>query len=260
MLPATRWPRARPGCARRNRGGRARGRPRGFRVPRGSGPQFEARLEGAAERRDEAAARIREEMELAPEQLLETVGIDLDAGTEDLPGLDVVEIDVTRLRRQRDALGAVNLRAEEDADEIKAERDADRPAEKDDLEAAIAKLRAAIAELNREGRERIIRAFDQVNEKFAELFRHLFGGGEARLVMVDSEDPLEAGLEILCQPPGKKLSTLSLLSGGEQTLTALSADLRRVPVEPGADLRARRGRRAARRRQREPVLRPAWTR
>ena len=95
-------------------------------------------------------------------------------------------------------------------------------AEKDDLKAAIAKLRSAIAELNREGRERILRAFDQVNEKFAELFRHLFGGGEARLVMVDSEDPLDAGLEILCQPPGKKLSSLSLLSGGEQTLTALS--------------------------------------
>ncbi len=177
----------------------------------------EARLEGAAARRDEAAARIREEMDRAPEQLLEMVG----AEAQDLPGLDAVEIDVARLRRQRDALGAVNLRAEEDAAEVKAERDA-IGREKDDLEAAIAKLRAAIAELNREGRERIVRAFDQVNEKFADLFRHLFGGGEARLVMVDSEDPLDAGLEILCQPPGKKLSSLSLLSGGEQTLTALS--------------------------------------
>ncbi|MEE8453979.1 MAG: chromosome segregation protein SMC, partial [Limibaculum sp.] len=181
----------------------------------------EARLEGAAERRDEAAARIREEMDRTPEQLLEMVGAGPEVGGGELPGLDVVEIDVARLRRQRDALGAVNLRAEEDADEIKAERDA-IGAEKDDLEAAITKLRAAIAELNREGRERIVRAFDQVNEKFADLFRHPFGGGEARLVMVDSEDPLEAGLEILCQPPGKKLSTLSLLSGGEQTLTALS--------------------------------------
>ena len=184
---------------------------------RESRARCEARLEGAAERRDEAAARIREEMDLAPERLLETVG----AGAEELPALDAVEIDVARLRRQRDSLGAVNLRAEEDVAEVKAERDA-IGAEKDDLEAAIAKLRAAIAELNREGRERIVRAFDQVNEKFADLFRHLFGGGEARLVMVDSEDPLDAGLEILCQPPGKKLSTLSLLSGGEQTLTALS--------------------------------------
>ena len=179
--------------------------------------RFEARLEGAAERRDEAAARIREEMDVTPEKLLEAVG----AGAENLPALDTVEFDVARLRRQRDSLGAVNLRAEEDAAEVRAERDKIGE-EKDDLKAAIAKLRSGIAELNREGRERIIRAFDQVNEKFANLFRHLFGGGEARLVMVESEDPLDAGLEILCQPPGKKLSTLSLLSGGEQTLTALS--------------------------------------
>ncbi|HUS55574.1 MAG TPA: chromosome segregation protein SMC [Thermohalobaculum sp.] len=177
----------------------------------------EARLEGATERRDEASTRIRVDMELAPEQLLEAVG----AGAENLPTLEVVETDVARLRRQRDSLGAVNLRADEDAAEVKAERD-QIGTEKDDLEAAIGKLRAGIHELNREGRERIIRAFDQVNKKFADLFRHLFGGGEARLVMVESDDPLDAGLEILCQPPGKKLSTLSLLSGGEQTLTALS--------------------------------------
>jgi chromosome segregation protein len=179
--------------------------------------RLEARLEGAAERREDAAERIREEMETEPEALLETVG----AGDRDLPHLDAVEADVTRLRRQRDSLGAVNLRADEDADEVRTERDR-IGAEKDDLQAAIAKLRSGIGELNREGRERIIRAFDQVNEKFASLFRHLFGGGEARLVMVESDDPLDAGLEILCQPPGKKLSTLSLLSGGEQTLTALS--------------------------------------
>ena len=184
---------------------------------RESRARCEARLEGAAERRDEAAARIREDMELAPEQLLEAVGA--EAGN--LPTLDAVETDVARLRRQRDSLGAVNLRADEDAAEVKAERD-QIGTEKDDLEAAIGKLRSGIHELNREGRERILRAFDQVNKKFAELFRHLFGGGEARLVMVESDDPLDAGLEILCQPPGKKLSTLSLLSGGEQTLTALS--------------------------------------
>ncbi|MCB1395910.1 MAG: hypothetical protein KDJ98_08050, partial [Rhodobacteraceae bacterium] len=79
-----------------------------------------------------------------------------------------------------------------------------------------------IAALNREGRERLLAAFDQVNASFSNLFTHLFGGGEARLVLVESDDPLEAGLEILCQPPGKKLSSLSLLSGGEQTLTALA--------------------------------------
>ena len=94
--------------------------------------------------------------------------------------------------------------------------------ERDDLEEAIRKLRHGIANLNREGRGRLLAAFDEVNRNFGALFRSLFGGGEASLVLVESDDPLEAGLEIMCQPPGKKLSTLSLLSGGEQTLTALS--------------------------------------
>jgi chromosome segregation protein len=115
----------------------------------------------------------------------------------------------------------VNLRAEEDAREVQAEHDT-LAQEKADLEEAIAKLRSGIAALNREGRERLLTAFEQVNANFATLFTHLFGGGEAKLVMVESDDPLEAGLEIMCQPPGKKLSTLSLLSGGEQTLTALA--------------------------------------
>ena len=131
------------------------------------------------------------------------------------------EAEVDRLRRQRDGLGAVNLRAEDDAREIAAEREG-LARERADLEEAIAKLRQGIASLNREGRGRLLAAFDEVNRNFAVLFKHLFGGGEASLVMVESDDPLEAGLEIMCQPPGKKLSTLSLLSGGEQTLTALS--------------------------------------
>jgi chromosome segregation protein len=122
---------------------------------------------------------------------------------------------VNRLKRQRDALGAVNLRAEEDAREVQEEHDA-LVTEKADLEAAIAKLRAGIAGLNREGRERLLTAFEQVNTNFARLFTHLFGGGEAKLVLVESDDPLEAGLEIMCQPPGKKLSTLSLLSGANR--------------------------------------------
>jgi len=138
-----------------------------------------------------------------------------------MPGLDEIEADVNRLKRQRDALGAVNLRAEEDAREVKGEHDT-LVSEKQDLEEAIRTLRAGIASLNREGRERLLTAFEQVNSNFRMLFTHLFNGGEANLVMVESDDPLEAGLEILCQPPGKKLSTLSLLSGGEQTLTALA--------------------------------------
>jgi chromosome segregation protein len=115
----------------------------------------------------------------------------------------------------------VNLRAEEDSKEVTEERDA-LVVEKSDLEEAIKALRTGIASLNKEGRERLLAAFDEVNSNFATLFKHLFGGGDADLVLVESDDPLEAGLEIMCQPPGKKLSTLSLLSGGEQTLTALS--------------------------------------
>jgi chromosome segregation protein len=138
-----------------------------------------------------------------------------------MPDATGLEADVNRLKRQREALGAVNLRAEEDAKGVQAEHDTLK-AEKDDLEAAIKRLRSGIAGLNREGRERLLTAFEQVNANFSTLFTHLFGGGEARLVLVESDDPLEAGLEIMCQPPGKKLATLSLLSGGEQTLTALA--------------------------------------
>jgi len=132
-----------------------------------------------------------------------------------------VEAEVGRLKRQRDALGAVNLRAEEDAKEVEAEYTS-LASEKADLEEAVKALRNGISNLNREGRERLLTAFEQVNSNFGMLFKHLFGGGEADLVMVESDDPLEAGLEIMCQPPGKKLSTMSLLSGGEQTLTALA--------------------------------------
>jgi len=138
-----------------------------------------------------------------------------------MPSADRIEQDVNRLKRQRDAMGAVNLRAEEDAKSVQEEHDG-LINEKADLEEAIRKLRAGIGSLNREGRERLLTAFEQVNSNFTLLFKHLFGGGEANLVLVESDDPLEAGLEIMCQPPGKKLSTLSLLSGGEQTLTALA--------------------------------------
>ncbi|NKX45214.1 chromosome segregation SMC family protein [Roseicyclus persicicus] len=177
----------------------------------------EARRDAAREGVEAAAQRIAEELETTPPALRESLG-DLP---EPAPPSDRIEAEVHRLRRQRDALGAVNLRAEEDAREVQAEHDL-LSTEKADLEQAIAKLRSGIASLNREGRERLLKAFDEVNANFAKLFTHLFGGGEARLVLVESDDPLEAGLEILCQPPGKKLSTLSLLSGGEQTLTALA--------------------------------------
>ncbi|TRD23348.1 chromosome segregation protein SMC [Palleronia caenipelagi] len=178
----------------------------------------QARADACIETVHAAAQRIREEMELAPEALVDKLEVtDPDA----LPPVTEIEDEIGRLRRQRDALGAVNLRAEEDAKEVEGEHGT-LIREKADLEDAIAELRKGIAGLNREGRERLLNAFGEVNRNFTNLFKHLFGGGEARLELIESEDPLDAGLEILCQPPGKRLSTLSLLSGGEQTLTALA--------------------------------------
>jgi len=177
----------------------------------------EARLDAAREGVALAAERIAEEDDRTPDELLTSLRTDPDK----MPDAETLDQDVGRLKRQREALGAVNLRAEEDAKTVEAEYDA-LASEKSDLEEAIKKLRAGISGLNKEGRERLLTAFEQVNANFSTLFTHLFGGGEARLVLVESDDPLEAGLEILCQPPGKKLATLSLLSGGEQTLTALA--------------------------------------
>ena len=177
----------------------------------------EAMSEAAQETVDNAVERIRDELQATPDELLKKLGKD----PEKLPNSEKIEIEVNRLKRQRDSLGAVNLRAEEDMKEVQAEHD-NLEGERTDLLEAIRSLRNGIASLNREGRERLLTAFEQVNVNFSTLFKHLFGGGEANLVMVESDDPLEAGLEIMCQPPGKKLSTLSLLSGGEQTLTALA--------------------------------------
>jgi len=177
----------------------------------------EARLDAAREGVALAAERIAEEDNRTPDELLTSLRTDPDK----MPDAETLDHDVSRIKRQREALGAVNLRAEEDAKAVELEYDT-LAGEKSDLEEAVKKLRAGIAGLNKEGRERLLTAFEQVNANFGTLFTHLFGGGEARLVLVESDDPLEAGLEILCQPPGKKLATLSLLSGGEQTLTALA--------------------------------------
>lgn len=177
----------------------------------------EARADAARETVAYAAERISEDQETTPKGLLEQLG----GNPDEMDGAEQVEGDVNRLRRQRDVLGAVNLRAEEDAKEVQEEHDT-LVSEKTDLEEAIKELRRGINNLNSEGRERLLTAFEQVNSNFSMLFTHLFGGGEANLVLVESDDPLEAGLEIMCQPPGKKLSVLSLLSGGEQTLTAMA--------------------------------------
>nr|WP_272210231.1 hypothetical protein [Marinicella sp. W31]MDC2876096.1 hypothetical protein [Marinicella sp. W31] len=132
-----------------------------------------------------------------------------------------VERALERLKVERERLGAVNLRAEEEQAEL-SEKLEDLVRERDDILDAIRKLRGAIQSLNREGRERLLAAFDEVNDQFQRLFIHLFGGGTAELQLIESDDPLEAGLEILARPPGKKPQTMTLLSGGEQALTAMA--------------------------------------
>ena len=132
-----------------------------------------------------------------------------------------IEARLERQIRFRDNLGSVNLRAEQDAKEISDELETILSERKDVLE-AIDKLNTAVRSINKDGRQKLIEAFNEVNTKIQTLFTRLFQGGKAKLTLVDSTDPLEAGLEIMCQPPGKKVTTISLLSGGEQTLTALA--------------------------------------
>ncbi len=181
--------------------------------------RIEARLENARQRRQDEARRIRETFEVAPEGCLALAA--LEAGTA-LPALADVDRQLTRLKTDRERLGGVNLQADEELNELSAQLESMQN-ERNDVEQSIAKLRGAIGQLNKEGKARLDEAFKTVNAHFERLFTHLFGGGEARLEMIESpEDPLEGGLEIIAKPPGKKPATLSLLSGGEQTLTALS--------------------------------------
>ena len=180
------------------------------------------RAEGVKERSTDQLAslrtRIEEKLQVAPAQLPALAEVDEEA---ELPALMQLEDRVARLLRERDQIGPVNLRAEAEMLEID-ERLTEMQTERDDLLGAIAKLRSAIATLNKEGRARLLESFQQVNNYFKEMFTTLFGGGQAELQLTHSDDPLEAGLEILASPPGKKLQSLSLLSGGEQALTALA--------------------------------------
>jgi chromosome segregation protein len=178
----------------------------------------EARAEAAAARLAELARRVRDELSATPAELLERA--EIKPGTE-LPDLESAEKKVERLKAEREQLGGVNLRAEEEAHE-QEQRLQSLTADRADLQGAIERLRRGIQTLNREGRERLLESFGKVNANFERLFKELFQGGEARLTFTESEDPLEAGLEILAKPPGKKLTTLSLLSGGEQALTAIA--------------------------------------
>ena len=187
----------------------------------------EARAEAArAEERYGAATRrvadieheIRDQLDVEPAAMAELA--EIKDGSEP-PQIADVEARLDRIKRERERLGAVNLRAEEELREVEAQHDK-LTSERDDLIEAIKRLRQGIHSLNHEARERLLVSFNTVHENFKKLFTELFGGGTAELQLIEHDDPLEAGLEIVARPPGKKPATLSLLSGGEQALTALA--------------------------------------
>ncbi|MGQ0683832.1 chromosome segregation protein SMC [Bradyrhizobium sp.] len=178
----------------------------------------EERMEGTRRRLSDIEREIHDMLECEPSAVAGLA--EIEQGTE-LPPLPEIEENLEKLRRDRERLGAVNLRAEEELREVESQHTA-LTTERDDLVEAIKRLRQGIQSLNREARERLLASFEVVNSHFKRLFVELFGGGEAALHLIESDDPLEAGLEIIAKPPGKKPQTLSLLSGGEQALTALA--------------------------------------
>ena len=177
-----------------------------------------ATIEGLKKRKSDLIDRITSELNLTEENILENSSL---YGAEDLPDAVNQEDLLDKKRQEREKLGSVNLKADEETNKYEAEikkMEQDRA----DLVSAINKLKDSINEFNQKGRERLIEAFEKVNRKFNEVYTKLFNGGNAKLELVDSEDPLEAGLEMLVSPPGKRLQSITLLSGGEQALTALS--------------------------------------
>ena len=177
-----------------------------------------ATIDGLKKRRDDLLDRVDAELNLNEKNLLENS--DLSKVLE-IPDSLTQEEKLDARKREREKLGSVNLRADEETNKYEFEikkMEQDRK----DLSTAIIKLKESINELNQKGRERLLEAFDKVNRKFSEVYTKLFNGGSAKLELVDSEDPLEAGLEMLVSPPGKRLQSITLLSGGEQALTALS--------------------------------------
>jgi chromosome segregation protein len=177
-----------------------------------------ATIEGLNKRKSDLLDRISSELNLTENNILENSNLN---GLEDLPNHIDQEDQLDKKKQNREKLGSVNLKADEETNKYKVEikkMEQDRA----DLVTAIIKLKQSINELNQKGRERLIEAFEKVNRKFNEVYTKLFNGGNAKLELVDSDDPLEAGLEMLVSPPGKRLQSITLLSGGEQALTALS--------------------------------------
>jgi len=192
-----------------------------FSILRENKARSEATLEGMEKRKKDLIYSIKNDLKLNNENDLLSIS-NLNVLTpENYPSLDKQEIVLEKIKKQRESLGSVNLRADEETkkyqDEIK-KMEVDRA----DLYSAIVKLKTSIDELNQKGREKLLEAYTKVNRKFNEVYTKLFNGGSAKLELVDSDDPLEAGLEMLVSPPGKRLQSITLLSGGEQALTALS--------------------------------------
>ena len=177
-----------------------------------------ATIEGLQKRKSDLLDRINSELSLTEENILENSNLN---GIEELPNAVDQEDSLDKKKQERERLGSVNLKADEETSKYEEEikkMEQDRS----DLVTAIVKLKDSINELNQKGRERLTEAFEKVNRKFNEVYTKLFNGGNAKLELIDSDDPLEAGLEMLVSPPGKRLQSITLLSGGEQALTALS--------------------------------------
>jgi len=181
----------------------------------------EATIEGIENRKKDLLYSVKNELGIENETLIFTKSDLIDAEAENLPSIEEQTEKIEKTKKQRESLGSVNLRADEETKryqtEIKKMED-----DRADLYSAIVKLKSSIDELNQKGRERLLDAYTKVNRKFNEVYTKLFNGGSAKIELVDSDDPLEAGLEMFVSPPGKRLQSITLLSGGEQALTALS--------------------------------------
>ena len=177
-----------------------------------------ATIEGLKKRKDDLLERVETELNLNENNILEFSNLNQ---IENLPDAVAQEELLDEKKREREKLGSVNLRADEETGKYEAEIKK-MGQERQDLVEAIIKLKESINELNQKGREKLLEAFEKVNRKFNEVYTKLFNGGNAKLELIDAEDPLEAGLEMLVSPPGKRLQSITLLSGGEQALTALS--------------------------------------
>ena len=181
----------------------------------------EATIEGIENRKKDLLYSMKNELGIDNENILLSISDLNEISENDFPSTEAQQEKIIKIKKDREALGSVNLRADEETKKYEEEikkMESDR----DDLYSAIVKLKTSIDELNQRGRERMLDAFEKINRKFNDVYTKLFSGGSAKLELVDSDDPLEAGLEMLVSPPGKRLQSISLLSGGEQALTALS--------------------------------------